>query len=126
MIIENNSDIITSQQQGTLADGGYYEYLSLRDGKVIALTANTIALYKSSDAIGDPLGNGLLASSSFANYPLATNSKPWVSHYRAGFIGLSDDKAILITPMAIQLFQNNQDALNNRNEICRLDLQGIY
>jgi hypothetical protein len=124
MIIESNSDIIVSTEARKLGNGQAVELLHFRDGKVLALSHNAMALYQNSEAIEHPLGQGLMASSSFAEgFTLEDQQGQWVESYKAGFVGLHDGSALLITPISIQLFPNRQDALHNRNEIAKLMLE---
>ena len=125
MIDSASSDIVqhVSLQQH---DDQMLQLLHFRDGKVLVLSENTLAFYKDENAINHDLGTGLIAMTHLDNdNQLSTddnNNSGWVREYKAGFIGLHDNKALLITPLAIQLFNNKQDALYNRNEIARLDI----
>jgi len=124
MIIEGNSDIITQCEFFAEEQGQPTQRLTFRNGFVLVLAQHFMALYKSVDAIHDPLGNGLkalvdLPSDSQLSYD---STQGFVTEYSAGFVGLHNDKAILITPNDIQLFPHKLDALHNRNEIARLAL----
>ncbi len=100
------------------------QLVHFRDGKVLALSAHTLAFYKNADAIQDDLGMGLLAVADIPErHALPLSNDGWVEHYKAGFISLRGGLAILITPLAIQLFPNPNDALHNRNLICQLDIE---
>ena len=123
MILEGHSDIITRCE--FISDGPHApsQWLTFRNGFILVLGKTFMSLYKSAESIGDPLGNGLKASVDFADeYTLTCSEKGYVSNYAAGFVGLVDDKAILITPNDIQLFKHKTDALHNRDEIARLKL----
>lgn len=126
MLIESQSDLISSHSH-CYKNQQYLELLTMKDQKVLALSCNSLALYKNQTAVTDALGQGLL---SFCKIPeshhLPEASTPWVSHYRAGFVALNNDYCLLITPLAIQLFTDKTYALHNKNEVCRLDLQGVY
>ena len=127
MNIAVTSDIITRHSRSQLRNGEAIELMHFRDGKVLALTCNAMALYQSEGAIDHPLGQGLLAISDIPQaHLLRSNTDLWVTQIRAGFIGLYDDKAILITPIAVQLFTHKQDALHNHNALCQLDLEAHY
>lgn len=125
MIIENSSDIILEHTVCEFSNGERYEALLLRDGKAIVISKLSLALYKDIDAIDDPLGNGLLQICDLPTNTLEHCTLPWINHFRAGFISLSDGMALLITPLAIQLFANKNDALHNQNEICKLTLDNL-
>lgn len=123
MTILGSSDIIASTEVAQLEDGGRHQLLHFRDGKVLLLANQGMALYQAAHCIDDELGNGLLAKTSFVDgFTLPFNPEGCVLEYSAGFVGLQDDYALLITPVAIQLFNNRTDALYNRNEIARLEL----
>ena len=122
MIIEQQSDIIAKHEYSRINDLDV-ELLIFRDGKVLLLSEKDLALYTSIEAINDPLGNGLISHADMPNRDSNTIlANTLVKEYKAGYVGLHDGKAILITPVAIQLFPSNKDALHNHNEIARLDL----
>ena len=118
MILEGDSDII--QQCQWHGDKGL-QYLTFRNGSVLVISENALAFYKNEAAIYDPLGNGLLEMAELAE-PLVFGDQGFVTEYRAGFVGLANEMAILITPNDIQLFPNKESALRNQNEIARLKL----
>lgn len=123
MILEGHSDIITRCE--FVSDGPHApsQWLTFRNGFVLVIGESFMSLYKNIESIGDPLGNGLKASVDVSgDQALSYTEKGFVTHYAAGFVGLVDDKAILITPNDIQLFLNKTDALHNRDEIARLKL----
>jgi len=120
MVIEGSSDIIVRCE---FKDDNQAQWLTFRNGFVLVLQPQAMALYKDESSIHDPLGNGLKAIVDInEDNKLALKDSGFVSEYSAGFVGLVDDKAILITPNDIQLFENKTDALHNRNEITRLAL----
>ncbi|GGX73550.1 hypothetical protein [Saccharospirillum salsuginis] len=115
------SDIIESIQAEPLANGTPAERLQLRGGPVLVLTEEAMALYRDADSPDDPLGNGLITLAELTgDHALVREDGHFVREHRAGYIGLMDDKAMLITPAAIQLFANRDDALRNQNELARL------
>lgn len=126
MLIESQSDLISSHSH-CYKNQQYLELLIMKDQKVLCLGSNSLALYKNEASVTDPLGQGLLSFCEIPqNFQLEDAPAPWVSHYRAGFVALNNGYCLLITPLAIQLFTDKTDALHNRNEVCRLDLQGVY
>lgn len=123
MVIEGSSDIVVRCEFIEQGDHANTQWLTFRNGNVLVLAAGFMALYKDTAAISDPLGNGLKAMTDLPEQSLLQfSSQGFVKEYTAGFIRLWDDKAILITPNDIQLFNNNMDALHNKNEITRLAL----
>lgn len=123
MTDSSSSDIVQDTQLRVLANGVNIEQINFRDGKVLLLSSDSLAFYQSQEAIDDALGNGLIALVELpATQHLPPSNTGWVESYKAGFIGLNDQRVILITPMAIQFFTNKLDALYNRDEICRLDI----
>ena len=118
MLIEGNSDII---KRCEFNSESATQWLTFRNDFVLVLAPSFIALYKDQQSIGDPLGNGLKAMEDLS-VELAQTESGFVAQYQAGFVGLVDGKAILITPNDIQLFADKTDALHNRNELARLML----
>lgn len=123
MLLEGSSDIILRCEY---LDSGSYagtQRLTFRNGFVLVLSVDCLALYKTEASISDPLGNGLKAMAELeSSVRLEKGERGFVSTFSAGFVGLIDNKAILITPNDIQLFSNNKDALHNQNELARLEL----
>ena len=123
MVIEGNSDIIVRCEYFPDSSSGPCQWLTFRNGFVLVTHAKFMALYKDVQSIGDPLGNGLKAMVDIPkDQTLQYTEQGFVQEFSAGFVGLADEKAILITPNDIQLFQHKLDALHNRNEIVRLQL----
>ncbi|GAA3924870.1 hypothetical protein [Litoribacillus peritrichatus] len=123
MIHESNSDIIRSSQQHTLANGQPAESLGFHNGLRLVLSANTLAMFKDLESVEDPLGNGLIASTVLSEAQHLTHRQgQFIESYKAGFVRLIDDRALLVTPNHIQLFPCAQDALRNQNEIAKLEL----
>ena len=123
MILENSSDIIESHKTISLQDGASADLLTLFNGKCIVLCQNALAVYKDEASVLDPLGNGLIDHTAIpGDAELTTATETYVTEYKAGYIGLADNKALLITPNHIQLFPDKTAALYNKDEICRLDL----
>jgi hypothetical protein len=118
------SDIIVNSAPLTLNNGEPAEQVWLRGGSVLVISGSALALYKNEAAIGDPLGNGLISLTDLPDdAPLIHDQGHFMREQRAGYIGLQDERVLLITPIAIQLFDNGLDALHNRNERARLPLE---
>lgn len=119
----SSSDIISHTSVSTLKNGEPAELVHFRDGKVLQISANGLAFYQSEAGINDDFNKGLLSSCDICEEAsLNIESDRFIQEYKAGYIGLYDEKTLLITPVSIQLFHNKTDALHNRHEICRLDL----
>ncbi len=123
MLLEGSSDIIVRCEYKNQGEHSGSQWLTFRNGFVLVLAQDLMALYKDEQSIGDPLGNGLKVMVELANDAnLLLSDSGIVSSFTAGFVGLMDEKAILITPNDIQLFKNTGDALRNKNELARLEL----
>jgi len=121
MLIENTSDLIVRLEQRQLPSGINVDLAALQNGTVLAISADALALYRSFDAVGDALGNGLIASVTLPHTLPAENDRLVLEH-RAGYVGLAGGFVLLITLDDVQLFGSKEDALRNRNEIARLSL----
>lgn len=118
------SDLVTNSVTFTLSNGEPAEQLWLRGGSVLVISATALALYKDEASVGDPLGNGLIALTDLSKAsPLTHKDGHFMTEHRAGYIGLHGERMLLITPVAIQLFDDRLDALQNRNERARLPLE---
>ena len=123
MILSGSSDIVVKCEY--FEEGAHQgcQWLTFANGLVLVINTAFLALYKNESSIGDELGNGLNVLVDLpTESQLQLTKQGLVSEFRAGFVGLMDEKVILITPNDIQLFRNKQDALNNRDEITRLKL----
>lgn len=118
MLIENNSDLVKSSEIITLDNAEKVEAINLINGQVLVLARNGLSIYKDSQSISDPLANGLLhaAPLSEENYLIQEQGR-FMQMNRSGLIGLFDDKVVLITPNAIQLFSSRESALRNQDEL---------
>ncbi|MEH6348203.1 MAG: hypothetical protein V7785_24110 [Bermanella sp.] len=123
MILSGSSDII---QKCEFMESGKQvgcQRLTFANNLVLVISETFLALYKNEACIEDELGNGLSALVELSSDDqLQQTEQGLVREFRAGYVGLMDEKVILITPNDIQLFHNKQDALGNKNEITRLKL----
>ena len=123
MILSGSSDIIEKCEYFETGVQAHTQWLSFSNGLVLVLHKDFLALYKNAQVINDELGNGLMELVDLTEGNcLELSEQGFVSEYRAGFVGLKDDKVILITPNDIQLFASKADALRNQNELARLQL----
>ncbi len=123
MILSGNSDILVKCEFYPQGKHAGTQWLSFSNGLVLVLSETFLALYKNAGAIGDELGNGLQGLVDLSGDAcLEKSTQGFVSEFKAGFVGLKDDKVILITPNDIQLFSNKLNALRNQDELARLQL----
>lgn len=118
----SSSDIIVKHEAFALPSGVPCDALHFRNGMVLLVSLNALALYKNAQSVFDPLGNGMLALEDIEDDLQADAEGNIVQEYQAGYVGLSGGKVILITPNDIQLFPNKEAALRNKNEITRIKL----
>jgi hypothetical protein len=123
MLIENNSDLVKYSQLITLDNEESVEAIHLINGQILVLAANGLSIYKDLASISDPLANGLLHSAALAkeNF-LVSEEGRYMQMNRSGLIGLFDEKVVLITPNAIQLFPSRESALRNQGELISFHL----
>lgn len=123
MLIENSSDLIQSVEQGKLASGKPADLAQLINGQVLAISDDALALFGRIEDVADELGNGLRGSVVIpSEFQLSLENGCYLQEHRAGYVGLSSERVLLITLNDIQMFPSKQDALANRNEILRLPL----
>lgn len=120
--MSGSSDIIVRREKFQLPSGVPCDALHFRNGLVLLISLNALALYKNAQSVFDPLGNGMLALEDIEDDLQADAEGNIVQEYQAGYVGLSGGKVILITPNDIQLFPNKEAALRNKNEITRIKL----
>lgn len=122
MLIEESSNLIRECQRVTLASSQEAEAAMLINNTVLVVAEDALALFSSLEAVGDPLGNGFLGSVAIPEAHCLSGGYPYIATHRAGFVGLSDGKALLIGLNDVRLFAGPEDALRNHNEIVRLPL----
>lgn len=122
MINPYSSDVVASHKSMTLRSGEPAQVLTLVNENALLVSRNSLVLYKSVTTVDDALGNGLIDSVSLPEeFLLAEKDGEFVTIYQAGFVGLQDDKAILITPNNVRLYPTKADALANKNQIVQLE-----
>ncbi len=123
MILSGSSDIVVKCEYFETGKHQGCQWLTFANGLVLVINRDFLALYKNESSIADELGNGLNVLVDLpSENQLKLTEQGLVREFRAGFVGLMDDKVILITPNDIQLFRGKQDALKNKDEITRLKL----
>ena len=124
MLFYGTSDIVTELESRPLNNGELAERVHLKGGPVLVLSQRALALYKDAASPDDPLGNGLLALVELDEaHQLAPAGERFVTEHRAGYIGLADGQALLVTPAAIVLYANRDDALRNQNARAKLNFE---
>lgn len=121
MLLEGSSDIIRHIERSVI-NSQQLEVLHLSNSKVLVIGETTLALYKNSRSIADPLGNGLIQMMNIENFSFDIQN-PVVLEHRAGYVGLAKDQVLLILPNAVKLFRSKTDALQGANSICTLPLE---
>lgn len=122
MLIENSSDLIREVHQGRLASGKAVDLACLVNGQVLAISDDALALFARLDDVADELGNGLIRSVTIPEPFQLSHSDGYLQEHRAGYVGLSDGRVLLITLNDVQMFPSKQDALRNQGEITRIAL----
>ena len=127
MLLSDNSDLVTRHIPAWQTTPMHIDLIHLKGGRVLALAANSMSLYKDESSLNDPLSNGLISSTDWpeAQQLKTINSQTGglVQSFKAGVIHLAEEKTILITPIAIQLFTSPKDALTNHNAIAHITLE---
>ena len=123
MLIENSSDLIQSVQSGRLASGKNADLATLINGQVLVISDDALALFSRVEDVADELGNGLLHSVTIPEAGhLCPQNGSYIQEHKAGYVGLSGGRVLLITLNDVQMFPSKQDALRNANELVRLPL----
>lgn len=111
-------ELVAAMQWLELPGRGQVNLLSLVQGPIILIGQDAVGVYRSRQALSDPLGNGTFG---YELLPVALRASPTASGYvavqRAGFIGLHSGAALFLRPDGLALFANSQDALHNRDMI---------
>ena len=125
-LIMNPSDSIIAHTSCERLRQEPAQLLHLHNGYVIVLTPRAIACYRNHAAVGDPLGNGLLSFVELDDTAtIGFEQASCVATHTAGYVGLLDGKALLITPNKIRLYPNSHDGLRGLNCLGELELPSI-
>jgi hypothetical protein len=123
MSISRTSDIIKGFSSFQLENTERVQVLEFRDGKVLILAKQAIALHKSWVSFEDPLADSCLGYAELRpEHHLNWVDDSIIEEYQSGYVGLKDQRVILITPNAIQLFPGKQAALHNQQRIAQIAL----
>ncbi len=126
MLIESTSDLISELQERQLPSGVWVHEASLMNGSALVIAQDTLALFRRPGSCGDSLGNGFIRSVSipeeFCLTPISGSRGSYVCEHKAGYVGLTEDRVLLITLNDVQLFPDKLAALKNQGEIVRLSL----
>lgn len=126
MLLDNSSNLIAQHHRDRLDDGRIVDMAKLINGQFLAISHDSLALYRSAEALHDRLGNGLLGSVAIpVEHHIPEYEGGYLQIHKAGYVGLSADMTLLITLNDVQLFASRNDALRNQNEIVRLPLVPI-
>lgn len=117
-MLVSESDLVKEVNVHSLDNGERIRTIEMKNGFVIALAMNSIHLFKNKEAIGNPLGNGLVVSESIPDN--IAGYTPDVEEYKAGYVGLVGGFVLLLGGYDIRLFSSKRNALYNQNEILRL------
>lgn len=123
MLIEHSSDLILSVHPGEMPSGQHVDLVVLVNHQVLVISADTLALYKNIESVGDELGNGFINSVAIpAEHHLQTRDGRFLQEHKAGYAGLSGGYALLIGLNTVQMFASKTDALHGHDEVACLPL----
>ncbi|MFT5716521.1 MAG: hypothetical protein ACJAWS_002668 [Oleiphilaceae bacterium] len=123
MSIYGTSDIIKNVTSFQLENAQKVQILEFYDGKLLILAKDAIAVHKTRISFEDPLTDGCLGYAELApEHHLNWVDDSIIEEYKSGYIGLKDQRGILITPNAIQLFPSKQEALHNQQCLAKIVL----
>lgn len=89
--------------------------LQAHQGWVLRISQDALALYRSRQALDDPLGNGCVGYCAIpvALQPYWQERDGYVASRQAGFVGLNGGAALFVRPDGIALYPSAQAALAN-------------
>ncbi|SIT05197.1 hypothetical protein [Neptunomonas antarctica] len=122
MGISGTSDIIKNVTSLQLDSTEKVQVLEFLDGKLLILAKDAIALHKSRTSFEDPLADSYLGYTELAPEHHLHWIDGIIEEYKSGYVGLKDQRVILITPNAIQLFPGKKEALHNQQCIAKIAL----
>ena len=123
MSIYGTSDIIKNVTAFQLENAQKVQVLEFHDGKLLILAKDAMALHKTRTSFEDPLTDSCLGYADLApEHHLIWMDGSMIEEYKSGYICLKDQRGILITPNAIQLFPGKQEALHNQQSIAKIVL----
>lgn len=123
MISEFSSDIVIETHRANTPAGEPVELLVFRNRLTLAVSAGALAVYRSPEFFGDPLGNGLVDSVDLpVGGELIEKEGRLVAGIQSGCVNLMDDKVLLILPNEVRLYPDGEAALRNRAPLVSLPL----
>lgn len=123
MLIEQSSDLIKTVQSVSLPSGSCVDAATLINQQILVVSSDTLSLYQRLEAIGDELGNGLIRSVAIpSQHHLQSADGHFIQTHKAGYVGLTNDRVLLIGLNSVQMFASREDALRNQHEIIQLKL----
>lgn len=123
MSISGTSDIIKSVTFLQLENAETVQALEFSDGQLLILAKEAIALHKSKTSFEDPLADSCLGYAELSpEHHLNWINNSIIEEYKSGYVGLKDQRVILITPNAIQLFPGKKEALQGQQQIAQIIL----
>ncbi|MFT7266749.1 MAG: hypothetical protein ACI9LL_000106 [Porticoccus sp.] len=123
MSIFGISDIIKDVISLQLESTEKVQALIFRDGQLLILATQAIALHKSRASFEDPLADSCLGYAELRpEHHLNWVDDSIIEEYKSGYVGLRDQRVILITPNAIQLFPGKKEAMRNQQRIAKIVL----
>ena len=112
------SDQVVARHEVTeLAGRGRVNLLHFHPGTVLMVAATAVGLYRSPEAVNDPLGNGLIG---YEAIPEALQGDAGacdgqIQEQQAGYVRLVSGGIIFIRPDGVGLYPDTRSALNNRD-----------
>lgn len=117
----SNADIVQNRRLINLDSGEAAEALLLNGGPALVLKPDAIALYRSLEALFDPLQSACMAYTELPEgHKLAWHQNQIMQEHKAGYIGLHDGRVLLITPNNIRLYHDKHSALHHIEPIAEL------
>lgn len=110
------SDNVVARHEVTdLAGRGRVDLLHFHPGMVLMVAATAVGLYRSPEAVNDPLGNGLIGYEAIPESLHGDARQEQVLEQQAGYVRLASGGVIFIRPDGVGLYPDNNAALNNRD-----------
>lgn len=109
--------VIAAHEVRQLDGRSRVDLLHFHQGMVLMVATSAVGLYRSPDAVTDPLGNGLIG---YEPVPQALQQAPEpgagpVREQQSGYVGLASGAVIFIRPDGVALYPDRASALNNRD-----------
>ena len=116
MVNSRSSEIVQNIFVVQLVNGRLAQCCELMNGSILVITTESVGVFRSKQAITDPLNTGFVNSLSLV-LPEPKDEAQFILEVASGCISLISGHVLLLLPNQITMFNNKEDALYGKHAI---------